>query len=113
MKLKENMYIRTKDGYISQYRYYDATKGKLLCMPLSDGTFANIDDIKKASYNIIDILEIGDYVNGVEAIAIDDEWITMSDICPNEEVLCDISANSHDIIHKIVEDYFCDEKEII
>mgnify|MGYP003470178311 CR=1 FL=1 len=24
----------------------------------------------------------------------------------NEEQLCDISANSHDIIHKIVEDYF-------
>ena len=24
----------------------------------------------------------------------------------NEEMLCDISANSHDIIHKIVEDYF-------
>ena len=23
-----------------------------------------------------------------------------------QEVLCDISANSHDIIHKIVEDYF-------
>ena len=24
----------------------------------------------------------------------------------NEEVICDICANSHDIIHKIVEDYF-------
>lgn len=24
----------------------------------------------------------------------------------NEEALCDISANSHDLIHKIVEDYF-------
>lgn len=23
-----------------------------------------------------------------------------------EEIMCDISANSHDIIHKIVEDYF-------
>lgn len=27
-----------------------------------------------------------------------------------EEVLCDVSANSHDIIHKIVEDYFKFEK---
>lgn len=34
----------------------------------------------KASYNIIDILEKGDYVNGVEIINIDDEWITMSDM---------------------------------
>lgn len=28
----------------------------------------------------------------------------------NEEQLCDISANSHDIIHKIVEDYFKGDK---
>lgn len=37
-------------------------------------------DVIKASYNIIDILEAGDYVNGVEVINIDDEWITMSDM---------------------------------
>lgn len=35
--------------------------------------------VVKASYNIIDILQVGDYVNGVEVINIDDEWITMSD----------------------------------
>ena len=29
----------------------------------------------------------------------------------DEEELCDISANSHDIIHKIVEDYFKNNKE--
>ena len=34
----------------------------------------------KASYNIIDILEVGDYVNEVKVINIDDEWITMSDM---------------------------------
>lgn len=34
------------------------------------------------------------------------EYLTSRDINPNEEVLCDISANSHDIIHKIVENYF-------
>lgn len=28
----------------------------------------------------------------------------------SEETICDISANSHDIIHKIVEDYFIDKK---
>ena len=67
LELKENMYIRTKDGYISQYKYYDTTNvymEKLLCIPLSNGTFANIEDIVKASYNIIDLIEEGDYVNG-------------------------------------------------
>ena len=28
-----------------------------------------------------------------------------------EEIMCDISANSHDIIHKIVEDYFNTQKK--
>ena len=81
LELKENMYVRTKDGYISQYKYYDTTNiGKLLCIPLSNGTFANIEDIVKTSYNIIDILEKGDCVNGVEVENIDDEQITMSDM---------------------------------
>lgn len=61
--LSVGMYIRTKDGYISQYKYYDTTNiGKLLCIPLSNGTFANIEDIVKASYNIIDLLEVGDII---------------------------------------------------
>ena len=38
------------------------------------------------------------------------EYLTSRDISPDEEVLCDISANSHDIIHKIAEDYFKNEK---
>lgn len=68
MKLEVGMYIRTKDGYISKYKYYDTTNAymkKLLCIPLNNGTFANIEDIVKASYNIIDILEIGDMVNSL------------------------------------------------
>lgn len=65
LELKENMYIRTKDGYISQYKYYDTTNiGKLLCIPLSNGTFANIEDIKKASYNIIDLIKSKDIILG-------------------------------------------------
>ena len=34
------------------------------------------------------------------------EYLTTRDISPNEEVMCDISANSHDIIQDIVEKYF-------
>ena len=75
LELKENMYVRTKDGYISQYKYYDydigeGLIGKLLCIPLSNGTFANIENIKKFSYNIVDILKKGDYVNGSKVIDI-------------------------------------------
>ena len=82
-ELRENMYIRTKDGYISQYKYYDTTNaymGKLLCIPLNNGTFANIEDIVKADYKIIKILEKGDYVNGHRVEEIDFE---------NEEIFTD------------------------
>lgn len=35
------------------------------------------------------------------------EYITFDDnFSYNEEIMCDISSNSHDIIHKIVEEYF-------
>lgn len=54
-------------------------KGDLIDIQYKHSEHAiEIQDIE-ASYNIIDILEIKDYVNGVEVINIDDEWITMSD----------------------------------
>lgn len=66
-KLEPNMYVRTKYG-ISQYKYYDTSNGKLLCIPVKDGSkgvFANIEDIiGEPSFNPIDLIEVGDYVNG-------------------------------------------------
>ena len=58
------MYVRTKYG-ISQYKYYDTTNGKLLCIPVKAGLeniFANVEDIIKASFDILDLLEIGDII---------------------------------------------------
>lgn len=34
------------------------------------------------------------------------EFLTSYDLPLDEELLCDIAANSHDIIHSIVESYF-------
>lgn len=69
LELKENMYVRTKKGNIYKFETNNsmAKNGAKKYMV-------------NCSYNIIDILEVGDYVNGVEVINIDDEWITMSDI---------------------------------
>ena len=63
MELKEGMYVRTYDGYISQYRYYELVSStcisKALCAPCN-GNFANVEDIKQMSFNIIDLIEEGD-----------------------------------------------------
>ena len=61
-ELKENMHVRTKDGEIhkiksinDEYIKYENGFG----IPYESKEY-----IVKASYNIIDILEVGDYVNG-------------------------------------------------
>ena len=71
MKLEVGMYVRTKDGIIAKVDYIDndtiffdkelyRTYGDSIDFLEKD----NLERIVKASYNIIDILEIGDYVNG-------------------------------------------------
>ena len=71
LELKENMYVRTKDGIIAKVDYIDddtiffdkdlyRTYGDSIDFLEKD----NLERIVKASYNIIDILEVGDYVNG-------------------------------------------------
>ena len=76
MKLEVGQFARLKSGYIVKVLNvkddWIETDTKFITR-----TFPK--DFVKASYNIIDILEKGDYVNGVEVINIDDEWITMSD----------------------------------
>ena len=59
MELCEGMYVRTKYG-ITQYKEYETSKGKLLCMPLMNGTFANIEDVLEASYDITDLIKYMD-----------------------------------------------------
>lgn len=67
MKLEPNMYIRTNDGYINKIKNVNQFNVLVYGRDLF-GEELNIpnNEIVKASYNIIDILEIGDYVNGHE-----------------------------------------------
>ena len=78
--LKEGMYIRTK-GYISNVIYIrkiEEIEGKILILDdyiLDD--FEEIykdkipfEEVEKASFNIIDLIEVGDYVNGKEVLEV-------------------------------------------
>lgn len=67
MELKEGMYVRTKYG-ISQYKQHKVIGSEditgILCKDGSRVIFANIEDIiGEPSFNIIDLIEVGDYVN--------------------------------------------------
>lgn len=70
-ELRENVYIRTKDGIIAKVDYIDDNTiffDKELYRIYGDSIdFLEKDDLEriiKASYNIIDLIEVGDYVNG-------------------------------------------------
>ena len=87
MKLEVGMYVRTDDGYIAKYdnskhncsgKYYGfaSTIRDLRWEEYDDDCFlweSELKNIIKASNNIIDLIEVGDYVNGNEVMEAD--WI--------------------------------------
>lgn len=74
LELKENMYVRTEEGKIFKtdgdliYLSNDKTILHKLITRIPHDTISY--KVVKASYNIIDILEVGDYVNGMEVTRI-------------------------------------------
>lgn len=84
MKLEVGQFARLKSGYSDELGIgkidFVANCGVATIDFKNKKLGVFVEDIKKVSYNIIDILEVGDYVNGVEVINIDNEWITMSDM---------------------------------
>ena len=75
MKLKVGQFARLKSGYIckiiniNDFREPNMKYG-VEANYLKDVMFIGDDDVVKASYNIIDILEVGDFVNGYKVVDI-------------------------------------------
>ena len=97
LELKENMYIRTKDGIIAKVDYIDNDTiffDKELYRTYGDSIdFLEKDDLErivKASYSIIDILKKGDYVNGSKVIDISiigkdkEKWVWVEQMEDND-----------------------------
>lgn len=83
LELKENMYYRAYSGYINKITSIkDFNEREYLL----NGFYINKDTIKKVSYNIIDILEEGDYVNGERIINIIPEDIYGNEILDNQHI---------------------------
>lgn len=81
MELKVGMYVRTKEGYIAKLLHYGYNTGISGKSHLFDRQIRDISDlvyetdnflwdkelkeyIKNYSYDILDLIEAGDYVNG-------------------------------------------------
>lgn len=59
MELKEGRYVRTKDGFLSKIEFLNSN-----AIYIEDSDLPLKEEQIKASYNIIDLIEVGDYVNG-------------------------------------------------
>lgn len=88
MEIKEGMYARIDNDFrticlgigkikkiVEDAVYVETTKDFFNGMLVS----YNKNQIEKASYNLIDLIEVGDYVNGVEVEEINDKEIMLVD----------------------------------
>ena len=76
-EIKVGWYVRTKDGYIlkivniNEFREPSLKYG-VETNYLPDVMFIGDEDIIKSSSNIIDLIQVGDYVNSKKVIEVDD-----------------------------------------
>lgn len=86
MKLEVGQFARLKSGYIckiinvNDFREPNMKYG-VEANYLKDVMFIGDDDVVKASYNIIDILEVGDYVNGYKVEKVNNNLSEHKGIC--------------------------------
>ena len=92
MKLEVGMYVRTKEGNIEKIC---AIEGKHIYTNEDYLSWYNLCAISKASHNIIDLIEVGDYVNGHKITTInemtpivyaEDEQGYLIKIIPKEDI---------------------------
>ena len=93
LELKENMYVRTKDGTIGKIIAIDLAKPRQEKYPNHPSKrwwrdkiliscykgWRTTQNIIKASYNIIDLIKVGDYVNGEKVLETNCKWEYMDD----------------------------------
>lgn len=77
MKLEEGMYVRTKEGEISKIKWITVQRWEGLDNTIEASfMLENKENIEyprdnfKASHSLIDLIEVGDYVNGHEVIEV-------------------------------------------
>ena len=110
MKLEVGMYVRTKQGIIDKIMHLAVQNAYGTYYRLVNQTNISYEnglvyenDILKASHNIIDLIEVGDYVNGCKVIGFrnDDGDYYLGIVVPDDD-WADILPLSKLTIYSIV-----------
>ena len=106
MEISKGMYIRF-NGFISKIGHINISKkgNTYVQFKQPNGLLAHtrIENIDKASFNIIDLIKIGDYVNGYKVLFIDKDLGNTKNIkCidNSEERACFYEEDIKDIVTK-------------
>lgn len=91
MELKEGMYVRTKDGFIDKvtidYKGY-CNSPTCNCKHVScEHNYYDEDEIIKVSHRIIDLIEVGDYVNGYMVLDVTEQYIKLNNPKLNYDII--------------------------
>lgn len=87
MELEVGMFLRTNDGKITKFIKYDEKDKNELVTDYYKYSTIWIKDIIKASFNIIDLIEVGDYVNGAKVNRLKKDYIVIHEIWSGREYL--------------------------
>lgn len=93
-------YVRTKTGRIYKLSYYSKEEKRWICVTDEDWFPVYESEIVKHSFNIIDLIECGDYVNGCKVYENHKTYLTVHQKVKNSEV--DYNYINHDEIKSIV-----------
>lgn len=94
MEIKENMWIRTRNGKIHKILDTEFDIKYRFDIGISKPFYQNANlsnAIKKASYNIMNLIEKGDLVNGCEVSYSEEYGLT---ICNGNILLCDVDIKT-------------------
>lgn len=85
MEIKVGEYIRTKNGIIGKVFDEDSIGENGVCIDTTyldewgdETDFVKYEDIKSHSFNIVNLIEEGDYVNGEEIVKKEKHWLETS-----------------------------------
>jgi hypothetical protein len=98
MELRVNDYVRTRQGKIFKWdRYMTTTEEK--CRDVdSPYIYVNQNDIIKSSPNIIDILDVGDYVDRLRVVEKEEDYIVIENF--DEHIIITKEDNINSIVTK-------------
>lgn len=106
--IKMHEFVRTNSGHIYKLGYYKEEEKRWICFGRYDWYPVYPNQIVKHSFDILDLIEVGDYVNGCLVIEVTDKTFTI--IEKSGGVKCHHKESLMNLKHIVTRDAFEESK---